>query len=373
MRTFLLVLLLAASALAQRHKVNINTETPEGQLLQSIGQESDEARKLTLLEKFTQDYGKSENLAWVYGQMVPLYTKANQPDKAIEISDKLIALDPDDLDTALAALKAAEAKKDPDLVKKWSNATGQAAQKAMAAPQPKDEDEVEGWKKSVDYAKQVNTYSEYALYSTALQTGDAQKKADLIETLEQRNPKSQYLAQVKPLLFQTYRQAGDNAKAVAVAEQILATDQSNEDMLLVVADNYLQTGKEPEKVIAYSTKLVEVMNSKPKPDGVSDADWQNRKNTITGLGHFMIGKQYFNEKKYGPADKELREALPLVEANADLKPEVLFLLGFSNYKMEKIMDALKFNQQCAAIKSRFQAQAAKNVTVIKSQYRAVKQ
>jgi hypothetical protein len=41
--------------------------------------------------------------------------------------------------------------------------------------------------------------------------------------------------------------------------------------------------------------------------------------------------------------------------------------------MENITEALKFNQQCAAIKSRFQAQAAKNVTVIKSQYRAVKQ
>jgi hypothetical protein len=373
MRILLLVLLVAASALAQRHKVNINTETPEGQLLQQIGQESDEAKRLALLEKFTADYGKSENLAWVYAQMQPLYTKASQPDKAIEIGDKLIALDADDLETALATLKAAEAKKDPDLVKKWSNTTGQIAQKAMAAPQPKDEDEAEGWKKAVDYAKQVNTYSEYALYATALQTADPRKKADLIETLEQRNPQSQYLGQVKPMLFQVYRQAGDNAKAIAVAEQILATDQSNEDMLLVVADNYLQQGKEPDKVLAYSTKLIEVMNTKAKPEGVSDADWENRKKTISGLGHFMIGKLNFNEKKYGPADKELRTALPLVEANADLKAEVLFLLGFSNYKMENIMDALKFNQQCAAIKSRFQAQAAKNVSVIKSQYRAVKQ
>ncbi len=59
------------------------------------------------------------------------------------------------------------------------------------------------------------------------------------------------------------------------------------------------------------------------------------------------------------------------ETNAALKPEVLFLLGFANFKMDNIVDALKFNQQCAAIKSRFQAQAAKNVAVIRSQYRAV--
>jgi tetratricopeptide (TPR) repeat protein len=370
MRTLLLALLVAGTLLAQRHKVNINTETPEGQALQQIGDESDEAKKLAMFEKFTQDYAKSENLAWVYTQMQPLYVKAGQPDKAIEIGDKLIALDPEDLESSLATLKAAEAKKDPDLVKKWSNTTGQIAQKAIAAPQPKDEDEEE-WKKRVDYAKQVKTYSEYALYAMALQTTDPRKKADLIETLEQRDPQSQYLAQVKPLLFQAYRQAGDNPKAVAVAEKILATDQSNEEMLLVVADSY--QGKDPDKVVAYSTKLIEVMNAKAKPEGVSDADWENRKKTMIGVGHYMIGKQYFNQKKYGPADKELRVALPLVDSNVILKAEVLFDLGLSNYKLENIMEALKFNQQCAAIKSPFQAQAAKNVAAIKSQYHAVKQ
>jgi hypothetical protein len=372
MRVLLLALLLAAGALAQRHKVNINTETPEGQALQQIGQEPDDAKKLAMLEKFTQDYAKSENQAWVYTQMQPLYTKASQPEKAIEIGDKLIALDSEDLETALATLKAAEAKKDAELVRKWSDTTGQIAQKVIAAPQPKDEDDDE-WKKRIEFTKQVNTYSEYALYAMALQATDPRQKIALIEDLQKRNPQSQYVGQMLPVEFQAYRQAGDNDKASALAEKILATDQTNEDMLLIVADNCLQKGKDPDKVVSYSTKLIDVMNTKAKPAGASDADWENRKKTITGLGHFMIGKQYFNEKKYGPADKELRVALPLVENNSDLKAEVLFELGFSNYKMENIMEALKFNQQCAAIKSRFQAQAAKNVTVIKSQYRAVKQ
>ncbi len=372
MKIVLLALLLAGGALAQRHKVNINTETPEGQALQQIGQESDEAKKLAAYEKFTQDYPKSENLAWVYGEMQPLYVKANQPDKAVEAGEKIMAIDPEDLDTALATLKAAEAKKDPDLVKKWSNTTATLAQKAIASPQPKDEDAVEEWKKHVDYVKQVNTYSEYAVYAMALQTTDARKKADLIEALQQRNPQSQYMAQLLPQAMQAYQQLGDTEKSTALAEKVLATEPNNDDMLLVAAGGYLQKGKEPEKVITYSNKLVEVVGSKPKPDGVSDADWDNRKKTITGIAHYMIGKQYFSQQKYGPADKELRVALPLVETNAALKPEVLFLLGFANYKMENIVEALKFNQQCAAIKSSFQAQAAKNVTVIKSQYRAVK-
>src|SRR5256885_659729 len=114
MRILLLGLLLAAGALAQRHKVNINTETPEGQ-----------------------------------------------------------------------------------------------AQQAIAAQMPKDEDEDE-WKKRVDFAKQVNTYSEYSLYAMALQTPDPRKKIALIEDLQQRNPQSQYLGQVQLVQFQAYRQAGDN-------------------------------------------------------------------------------------------------------------------------------------------------------------------
>jgi tetratricopeptide (TPR) repeat protein len=241
----------------------------------------------------------------------------------------------------------------------------------VSAPQPKDEDE-DDWKKRVDYAKQVNTYSEYAIDAMALQTPDPRKKVDLIEALYDRNPQSQYMAQLMPAALQALQQMNDADRATAFAEKVLAKDPNNDDMLLVAANAYLQKGKESEKVVAYSNKLAEVMQSKPKPNGVSDADWDNRKNTIIGLAHYMPGKLYFNEKKYGPAEKELRAALPMVENNAALKPEVLFLLGFSNYKLEQPIEALKYLQQCAAIKSPFQAQAAKNVTVIKSQYRAVK-
>ncbi len=371
MRTLLLVLLLAGSALAQRHKVNINTETPEGQALQQIGQETDDAKKLAGFEKFVQDYPKSENLAWAYTQMAPLYAKTNQPDKAIDIGDKLIALDPGDLEASLATLKAAEAKKDPDLVKKWSNTTAQIAQKELAAKKPEDEEE-DDWKKHLDYVKQVNIYSEYALNAMALQTTDPRKKADLIEALYDRNPQSQYVGPLLPVALQAYQQSNDSDRATAFAEKVLAKDPNNDDMLLVAVNGYSQKGKEPDKVIAYSSKLAEVISAKPKPDGVSDADWDTRKKMLTGLAHYFPGKVYYSQKKWGPADKELRAALPLVESNAALKPEVLFLLGDSNYRLENAAEALKYFQACAAIKSRYQAQAAKNVTVIKTQYRAVK-
>jgi tetratricopeptide (TPR) repeat protein len=372
MKIVLLALLLAGGALAQRHKVNINTETPEGQALQQIGQESDDAKKLAACEKFTQDYPKSENLAWVYGEMQPLYVKANQPDKAVEAGEKIMAADPEDLETALATLKASEAKKDPDLVKKWSATTAALAQKAIASPQPKDEDAVEEWKKHVDYAKQVNTYSEYALDAMALQTTDPRKKVDLIEALFDRNPQSQYIAQLLPAAVQALQQMNDPERSTAFAEKILAKDPNNDDMLLVAANGYSQKGKEPDKVIAYSNKLVEVLGQKAKPDGVAEADWSKRNNVIMCLAHYWPGKAYYTQKKYAAAGKELQVALSLSDSNPALKPELLFMLGDSAYRQENVAEALKYFQQCAALKSNLQAQAAKNVAVIKSQYRAVK-
>ena len=44
--TLLALVIAAGTAFGQRQKVNINTETPEGQALQQIGQENDEAKKL---------------------------------------------------------------------------------------------------------------------------------------------------------------------------------------------------------------------------------------------------------------------------------------------------------------------------------------
>jgi tetratricopeptide (TPR) repeat protein len=371
MRTFLLALLLSGVVLAQSHKPNINTETPEGQALQQIGQESDDAKKLAGFEKFVQDYPKSENLAWVYDQMVPLYANANQPDKAVDAGDKLIALDPNDLEGALATLKAAEAKKDPDAVKKWSNITGQIALKELAAKKPDDQDE-DDWKKHLDYVKQVNTYSEYAIDAAALQTADPGKKLDLIEALVERDPQSQYVPQLMPAAAQALNQMNNPDRSISFSETVLAKDPNNDDMLLIAVNAYSQKNKEPDKIIAYSAKLAEVIGSKPKPEGVSDADWEARKKVITGLAHYFPGKTYYSQKKWGPADTELVAALPYVETNAALKPEVLFLLGDSNYHLEKAAEALKYFQACAAIKSRYQAQAAKNVTVIRSQYRAVR-
>jgi hypothetical protein len=67
----------------------------------------------------------------------------------------------------------------------------------------------------------------------------------------------------------------------------------------------------------------------------------------------------------------LRAALPVAEANATMKPEVLFFLGFSNYQLKKPQDAANYYKACAAIKSQFQAPAAKSLLGIKNEFHGI--
>jgi tetratricopeptide (TPR) repeat protein len=371
MRTLALLIAFSLTAAGQRHKMEeINSEKPEGKLLQQIMQENDAAKKASLLDQFATQYPKDAGTPWVLEQLQALYLKANDADKAIAAGDQLLAIDPDDPEAALQCLKAAETKKDLALIKKYSAAASASARKMAAAPKPKEADEVTAWTNEVEYAKHVDSYAEYALYRVALESRDPKVVIEFAGLVRERNPKGEYAAKLVQPLFVAYRQAGDTAKAVALAEPVLATDQSNEDMLLVVADSYLQQKKEPEKVHAYSAKIVEIMAQKPKPEGVADTDWTNRKNLVTGIAYYLNGKLYYNETIFAKADQSLRSALPLVDPS--MKPEVLFMLGFANYKMEKAQDAANYYRDCAALKSPTQATCAKNLLGLKNQYHGIK-
>jgi tetratricopeptide (TPR) repeat protein len=366
---YLLLALVVFSASAQQRKhFTINASTPEGELLQNIGQESDDAKKLALMQDFVSKYPKHEGAGWVYDQMQQAFLKQKDYDKALDAGEKALAADPEDLDAAYNNLKAGEGKTDPDLVKKWSAATSAIARKIAAGPATSDDE-----KQSVDHAKQVDTYTEYSLYATALQITDPAKVADLVDSLMERNPKSQYVPMLSGKYLTALQQSGKTDKASAMAEKIVAVDPSNADALLIAADSNLQKNR-TDKAIAYATKVTEVLASKPAPEGVSAADWEKTRQAMLGRARWIAGVGYGAENKFGPADKALRAALPAVSGNSQLTATALFYLGLSNYQLGKTLgdkartrEGLKFFEQCSAIKSTLQDQALKNVRAIRGE------
>jgi tetratricopeptide (TPR) repeat protein len=375
---WLAVAAIAAPAAAQRHKIDINTETPEGQLLQQIGITEDEGKKLALLEEFAAKYPTHAGLPWVYGQLQPRYLKASQFDKVFPVVEKLLESDPTDVEMAHGALKAAEGKKEAELIIQWSALTTEAAKKAEATKQPEDEDEAEAWKHKVEFARQVQKYAEYSIYAAALTEQDPGKKLLLMDTLAQKHPESEYNKTLSPQYFLVYRQAGNTQKALEVALKQIAAGDTNEDMLLVVTDHYFNQ-KDSEKVLEYSARLVEVMKTKPAPQGVSAEDWERKKNVTTGVALWMAGMTHASKSQWSQTDTVLREALPLLAGNDTLLSHATFQLGLANMRIgesskdgNRIQAALNYFRQCAGIKGPSQGTAARNVKAIQAQYRGLK-
>ena len=84
----LVLLTLPAAAQEQKQHFTINVSTPEGQMLQAIGQESDDDKKLALAQDFLDKYPKHEGAGWVTGQLEVIYVKQKEYDKALEVGDK---------------------------------------------------------------------------------------------------------------------------------------------------------------------------------------------------------------------------------------------------------------------------------------------
>ncbi|MDQ6758670.1 MAG: hypothetical protein M3Z32_02245 [Acidobacteriota bacterium] len=362
MKTLAVLLLIASAVLPaqQRPKLTINSETDEGKLLQQIELQSDETKKQVMLEQFVAKYPKHEGAPWVYRQLQPMYVRQHQFDRSLKAGSQALALDPNDLDASYNNLKAAEAKKDIDSIKQWALQTSQLARKnAAGAP--------------ADYAKQIDTYCEYSLYAAALQNTEPGKVLDLIETLEHLNPHSQYLPKAYGHHLATLRQMGQIEQAGAAAEKLADRDLASEDVLLIAADYNLQKKTQPDKVILYSIKLIQMLAAKPKPDGMGDAEWDGKKQSLSGLANWMAGITYSGQANYREADKYLREAVPHL-TDEQVRAIGLFHLGLADYQLGKagknrslMQDALKYSEQSAAIVSPLQVQAQKNVRAIRGE------
>ena len=369
-----LAALLVTTALgAGRHKLDIDPESEDGILLQRIQQEPLPERKLAFLEKYAAQYPKATSVAWVYEQLLPIYVAAKQWDKVLGTAQSLLGLDAADLDSAFAALQAAEAQKDPELVRKYAIASWDASSKAMLTPKPADADDVPDWTKQIEFVNQALAYSEYVLASQAALEANSQRKTELIQALEQRNPQSKYLAAVKRNI--RIREEANPAQAFAMAEKGLATDPNNEDYLMRIANHYMSREEDLSKVLSYSLRVLEVLDQKRKPEGVTSQDWEKKKARYTGGANWMIGVVYGKQARYGLSDRYLRAALDLIQDDAQLLAAAYFYLGYDNYALAgqlrdkaRAIEAARFSKLCLAIEGPFQPLAQKNLEVLRNDF-----
>jgi tetratricopeptide (TPR) repeat protein len=360
---------LALAGANPKRPLVIDPNSQEGFLLELIQAENNAATKLVLLERFVNQFPKFESMDSVYADLQTLYMESQQYDKAIATGEKLLTLDPQDIECARRTLEVAQQKKDAALIKQWNERLQTLAQSLATSEQPKSPEDVQVWQDRVNLARQLVGSEEYALYKKAFDTSDPRRKVELLDQLQRQFPNGLYSKQTQLLYFLAYRQMGDTAKAFSLGERILERDQTHEDVLLVVAETLFRSKADSRRVLSYSNRILELMGSKPKPAGLSDGEWGRQKAPYIGMAYSMIGGVYLNQEQYPLADKTLRQALSMLQGLGH-EPQlaaVLSYLGWANYKMKNYSEATRFYTQCMAISSSYQESAIRNLSVIKSE------
>jgi hypothetical protein len=371
----LAALLLAAPAGAQSQRFQIDTQTPEGLLLQMAGSESDENRRIQLYEEFLEKYPNHPGKPYALNQVLPLWLKTKALDKVIAGARDVLAAEPGNAPAAYNALQACEEQNDAACIIEWANSTIQAANNKIQSKGPEDEDEAETWKSEVDFAKQVITRAEYSFYAAALKSSDPQAIVSLAEALAKANPKSQYMPQAAARGFVALIQIKDLKRALDFAENAAAQGFANEDMLLFAADTHLSS-KNFDKAAQHASSLIQMLPARSAPEGTDPAAWEKKKKDTLARSYWIAGMAYGALEKWPDCEKTLTEGLPAIQASSnanDLLPGAYFYLGLANYRLAgkgpkrdkaRLAAAQKYWTSCAGMKSPFQARAAQNLQAL---------
>ncbi len=369
-----LALLLASLALGADHKPDVDPESQDGILLQRIQQERAQPAKLALLEKYLAEYPKATSIAWVYEQLLLIYMDQSQWDRVIPTAEGLLALDPNDLDSAHDALKAAEAQNNVELIAKYAELDWDLATRALQSPKPADPEDVPDWNKQMDFARENLSYSEYTLANLAAAQTDDMKRAELTLALQERNPRSPFMALTKkPTVIDLATL--DPAKALRLAEQGLLENPNNIDFLMTVADHDMNLEKDLPQVLGYALRILELVKGRPQPADLSPAEWEKKQAKFTGWANWLAGVVYGKQARYGLSDRHLRAALGYIQENSRLTAAAYFYLGYDNYALAselsdkgRAIEAVKFSKLCADMDSPFRLLALKNLEALRNEY-----
>lgn len=363
--TLWLALLFAAPGWTQVRNITINTTSPEGQLLQQAADEKDSSKKIALLEQFLTQYPNHEAAGYVHLLLQGEYLKVNNWDKSIEHGQKAQAKAPDDLEIAHFLVKGVEGKGDPQMLVQMVEKAHDLAVKAKAKPKPADADDVDAWKRSVDFATQVDQYNQYALYESAQKQTAPPNKLLLLDTLRKDFPGGQFDKQLDALYVVIYQQLGQTDKMVQSAQGALAADPSNEGYLYLVGEALVGKGQ-PAEAETYGKKILDALPAKPKPESISDEEWTKRKNTYLGLAHWVIGRSLAGQDKFVPAHKELTAAATALKGNNEVLGGIYYYLGLSSAKLNRQSEAVNYLTQSSKIAGPYQSYAADTLKKIRA-------
>jgi tetratricopeptide (TPR) repeat protein len=356
--------------------VSVN-QGPEAQFLELVDLVAEPEKQLALLETFTKQFPAYPAMSTIDATKQEIFVVLKQWDRALEMGAKLLAHDESDIETVRRNLRAAEGKGDAALIAKWTERIKQleppegAVSVASTVRLRFVDDIPEGDLAAVDLSSVPAKHRdrvEAFLFNRALEEKDPVRKLQLLSLFEKQFPTSSHLGKVRYMFYVTHLQRQDHAKALAAAEAIMERDRSREDVVFYTAQHYFVTKRFPEKILSLSKLILELAATKTKPEEITEDVWEKQKSLMIYQAHWMMGSVQMQQERWGEAEKSLRAAMAAAPAGSDLMETFLLNLGWTNYKLRNVPEALKFYKQCAAMRGPNQASATQSITSLKAEY-----
>jgi tetratricopeptide (TPR) repeat protein len=340
---------LAPTASAQVDTIVIPAGTPEDNDLNTIGNEHDAQKKVSMYQDFLQKYASNQPaVAYANWQLSQYYQSAGDLQKALECGDKAVAGSPHNLDILTSQVTIAQQLKDNAHIFSYSIQGGEVFNSIEKQPKPADVTD-EQFASTVASQKEANKnaydFFEGAAFNGIAGENDAKTRMDYIEKFTVTFPKSKMDEQVTSYAMLSLSQLQDKARLVAYAEKALAANPNNLPALLLLANNYVDSS-EPgalAKAVSYAQKAIVVAKA-------DDPVAEKSQKISAGVAHSVMGRAYAKQSKTLPSISELKSATALLKGNDEQQYAVAaYYLGWDYAKVNKLTEARAILNEAAGI------------------------
>ena len=197
--------------------------------------------------------------------------------------------------------------------------------------------------------KEIKDPAEYNAYIGALGQQDPAAKISGFEAFLTQYPNTVMKEEALEQLMNAYQQSGNQAKVIETAQKLLQTNPNNLKALVLLAYGKRISARTPQdlaEAAQYGEKGLQLLPTAPKPEGVSDADYQKFKTQATAIFNGAVGMSAYQNKDYAKAEQYLRAAVESDPTDANnIYP--LALAYFAPGPTEKPLDGLFFIARAA--------------------------
>ncbi|MCL4523530.1 MAG: hypothetical protein M1453_01485 [Acidobacteria bacterium] len=358
------ILLLIAPVQAQQGQIGktilLSAGTPEDKALTEVASATDPAKKLELLDKWLAEYGKGDLAILAYEIYIAHYSAEKNFDKAFEYGEKLLALDPDAVQTVVGLFRLASEK--PDLPRMYSYGERVAAILARYKAQPPPEGvSAEDWERTkTEHLDELNStvgYVQYSMFNAGYQVQDPAQKAALLERYVAAFPKSPYTTNAQAMAADAYQQARAPQKMVAFAKKVLAGEPDNFWMLVTLADYWATQKEQLDTAEGHAKKAIELLEKAPKAEGMTEENWEKQRALQQGLAWSALGQIDLHKNRDAQAAHELKTASPLLKPYDYYYGRNLYFLGFVLARAKRVAEARRILTEATTVNSPYKTMA----------------